>query len=98
MDSSLHPPTRQPFLTQAEEDAKKMQKIVVEKCNKKGVDPPKYVLKELIGKGSFGRVYKAYVSIVSCLSFKLLHFTLLVSAHIRPVVIRAWAIPWLFSF
>lgn len=55
----LHPSARQPFLTQAEEDAKKMQKIVVEKCNKKGVDPPKYVLKELIGKGSFGRVYKA---------------------------------------
>jgi hypothetical protein len=63
MDSLLVQPTlRQSVRTAAEEDAKKMQKSIVEACNKKGVDPPKYVLRELIGKGSFGRVYKAYVT------------------------------------
>ncbi|KAL2212666.1 serine/threonine protein kinase, STE family, STE20-related [Sarocladium strictum] len=41
------------------EDAKKMQKVVAEECNSVGKDPPPYQLSELIGKGSFGRVYKA---------------------------------------
>jgi serine/threonine protein kinase len=41
------------------EDARKMQKKVAEECNKIGKDIPKYQLSELIGKGSFGRVYKA---------------------------------------
>lgn len=41
------------------DDAKKMQKLVVEQCSKTGKDPPQYRLSELIGKGSFGRVYKA---------------------------------------
>ncbi|KAF7563476.1 hypothetical protein G7046_g602 [Stylonectria norvegica] len=41
------------------DDAKKMQKLVVEQASKAGKDPPKYRLSELIGKGSFGRVYKA---------------------------------------
>ncbi|KAI8684471.1 Protein kinase domain-containing protein [Fusarium keratoplasticum] len=41
------------------EDAKKMQKLVTEQCSKTGKDPPEYRLSELIGKGSFGRVYKA---------------------------------------
>lgn len=41
------------------EDAKKMQKAVVEACAKSGKDVPRYQLSELIGKGSFGRVYKA---------------------------------------
>lgn len=41
------------------EDAKKMQKVVAEQCLKVGKDPPQYRLSELIGKGSFGRVYKA---------------------------------------
>ncbi|KAF4981073.1 hypothetical protein FZEAL_3049 [Fusarium zealandicum] len=41
------------------EDAKKMQKVVTEQCSKAGKDPPQYRLSELIGKGSFGRVYKA---------------------------------------
>jgi hypothetical protein len=44
--------------TKAEEDARAMQKSVIESCTKSGRDPPKYVLMELIGKGSFGRVYK----------------------------------------
>lgn len=41
------------------EDAKKMQKAIIETCNKSGKDIPQYHLSELIGKGSFGRVYKA---------------------------------------
>lgn len=41
------------------EDAKKMQKAIVETCKKLGKDIPQYHLSELIGKGSFGRVYKA---------------------------------------
>ncbi len=47
--------------TKAEEDARAMQKSVIESCKKAGRDPPKYVLMELIGKGSFGRVYKGLV-------------------------------------
>ncbi|PFH60780.1 hypothetical protein XA68_10345 [Ophiocordyceps unilateralis] len=41
------------------EDAKKMQKAVVEDCSRAGKEVPQYQLSELIGKGSFGRVYKA---------------------------------------
>ncbi|KAK2606173.1 Serine/threonine-protein kinase PAK 4 [Conoideocrella luteorostrata] len=49
------PVTRQ----KAFEDAKRMQKAVVETCSKSGKEIPRYQLSELIGKGSFGRVYKA---------------------------------------
>ncbi|OLN87907.1 Serine/threonine-protein kinase nak1 [Colletotrichum chlorophyti] len=41
------------------EDAKKMQAAVDEEVAKAGKDKPPYLLNELIGKGSFGRVYKA---------------------------------------
>ncbi|KAK4227472.1 putative serine/threonine-protein kinase [Podospora fimiseda] len=41
------------------EDAKKMQAVVEEECSKAGKEAPPYLLQELIGKGSFGRVYKA---------------------------------------
>jgi serine/threonine protein kinase len=50
------------FLTtkqKAIEDAKKMQAIVEEDCNRAGKDVPPYELQELIGKGNYGRVYKA---------------------------------------
>ncbi|KAJ6782492.1 hypothetical protein PWT90_05295 [Aphanocladium album] len=40
-------------------DAKKMQKAVLETCKKSGKEIPQYQLSELIGKGSFGRVYKS---------------------------------------
>ncbi|KAK1754843.1 Serine/threonine-protein kinase nak1 [Echria macrotheca] len=43
----------------AMEDAKKMQNVIQEECAKAGKDVPPYLLQELIGKGSFGRVYKA---------------------------------------
>jgi serine/threonine protein kinase len=41
------------------EDARKMQAIVEEDCSKAGKDAPPYLLQELIGKGNYGRVYKA---------------------------------------
>ena len=42
----------------AVEDARQMQATVYDVASKAGKDPPKYALLELIGKGSFGRVYK----------------------------------------
>jgi hypothetical protein len=50
---------RQSTKTKAVEDAIAMQKAVISACKKSNKDPPKYALQELIGKGSFGRVYKA---------------------------------------
>jgi serine/threonine protein kinase len=41
------------------EDAKSMQDAVSEDCAQSGKEMPPYALSELIGKGSFGRVYKA---------------------------------------
>ncbi|KAI0148016.1 kinase-like protein [Hypoxylon sp. NC0597] len=43
----------------AVEDARKMEEAVQEECAKSGKPAPGYRLTELIGKGSFGRVYKA---------------------------------------
>ncbi|KAI0877579.1 putative serine/threonine protein kinase [Hypoxylon argillaceum] len=43
----------------AVEDAAKMQASVEEECARSGKPVPGYHLTELIGKGSFGRVYKA---------------------------------------
>ncbi|KAI5866551.1 kinase-like protein [Durotheca rogersii] len=43
----------------AVEDARKMQEAVQEECSGSGNPAPQYSLIELIGKGSFGRVYKA---------------------------------------
>jgi serine/threonine protein kinase len=43
----------------AVEEARKVQVSVTKECIEAGRDPPSYILSELIGKGSFGRVYKA---------------------------------------
>lgn len=43
----------------AMEDAEKMQRSIIRDCAENGRQPPPYALSELIGKGSFGRVYKA---------------------------------------
>lgn len=43
----------------AMEDAKEMQDVIVRESAETGKEPPPYILSELIGKGSFGRVYKA---------------------------------------
>lgn len=45
--------------SRAKQDAaKEMEAAVQERAERKGVDPPPYEFLELIGKGSFGRVYK----------------------------------------
>ncbi|KAK0639624.1 kinase-like domain-containing protein [Cercophora newfieldiana] len=41
------------------EDARKGQAAIVRECIDAGTEPPPYLLTELIGKGSFGRVYRA---------------------------------------
>ena len=46
-------------LKQAEE-AKDMQQAVEERANRIGVEVPPYEFLELIGKGSFGRVFKRH--------------------------------------
>ncbi|CAN8100843.1 unnamed protein product [Discula destructiva] len=46
----------------AMEDAEKMQRAIIRDCAENGRQPPPYALSELIGKGSFGRVYKAKAS------------------------------------
>ena len=38
--------------------AKNQEAAVVEKCKRSGGPAPGYLFDELIGKGSFGRVYK----------------------------------------
>ncbi|KAK7416915.1 Serine/threonine-protein kinase PAK 5 [Neonectria magnoliae] len=40
-------------------DAKEMQASITQECIESGKEPPPYLLLELIGKGSFGRVYQA---------------------------------------
>jgi hypothetical protein len=40
------------------EDAKNMYKTIQERTRKKGIDTPDYEFLELIGKGTYGRVYK----------------------------------------
>lgn len=52
------PPTKKKAL----EDADKMQRSIIRDCAENGRVPPPYALSELIGKGSFGRVYKARAS------------------------------------
>ncbi|GAO19946.1 hypothetical protein UVI_02045860 [Ustilaginoidea virens] len=43
----------------AVEDARRTQSIIAHECANTGTKPPPYELMALIGKGSFGRVYKA---------------------------------------
>lgn len=53
-----HPSTKQ----NAIDDATRVQQLVEELCTTNGHDVPPYSLSELIGKGSFGRVYKAFTN------------------------------------
>jgi hypothetical protein len=59
MDRLQLPPVESSSVkARALEDAQQMQLSVDESAKKAGKVPPQYVLTELIGKGSFGRVYK----------------------------------------
>jgi protein-serine/threonine kinase len=42
----------------AAQDAKNMEQLINDRCMRKGLDPPDYEFLELIGKGTYGRVYK----------------------------------------
>lgn len=46
-------------------DAQEMQQRVAERATHDGVGPPPYEFLELIGKGTYGRVYKRYASPLS---------------------------------
>lgn len=41
-------------------DAQEMQQAVLDRANRTGEDLPPYEFLELIGKGTYGRVYKRY--------------------------------------
>ncbi|PVH91166.1 kinase-like protein [Periconia macrospinosa] len=54
---SLQPPATGTKL-RAKQQAQEMQQIVLERARRNREDPPPYEFYELIGRGSFGRVYK----------------------------------------
>ncbi|KAI0869446.1 kinase-like domain-containing protein [Hypoxylon argillaceum] len=59
--TTLHAPPADLSATKwkAIEDARRVYASIVKECQGAGRDPPPYTPRELIGKGSFGRVYKA---------------------------------------
>ncbi|KKA27527.1 hypothetical protein TD95_001805 [Thielaviopsis punctulata] len=57
--SRLNLPNVSAAKQKAIEDARKKQARVITEAARGNVDPPPYVLEELIGKGSYGRVYRA---------------------------------------
>ncbi|CAK7269335.1 Serine/threonine-protein kinase PAK 5 [Sporothrix epigloea] len=54
-----HPPDKNGLKKQAVKDAERTRALVENECAETGKEPPPYKLSELIGKGTFGRVYKA---------------------------------------
>lgn len=58
--TTVQPPAPQ-FSTRqkAAQDAQRLRDSIEEECAATGETPPPYALEELIGKGTFGRVYKA---------------------------------------
>jgi hypothetical protein len=58
MDGNLLNPRLAGTKARQIQDAKNMQSAVAERLTKKGLNVPPYEFLELIGKGSYGRVYK----------------------------------------
>jgi protein-serine/threonine kinase len=58
MDNNLLNPRLAGTKARQIQDAKNMQSVVAERLTKKGLNVPPYEFLELIGKGSYGRVYK----------------------------------------
>ncbi len=54
----LNPPMTVPTRPKQVHEAKKMEKAVLERAERTNVRPPPYEFLELIGKGTFGRVFK----------------------------------------
>jgi hypothetical protein len=57
----LQPPPAVGIKAKAIQQAQEFEEIVAEKSRRSGVESPPYDFIELIGKGSFGRVFKGYV-------------------------------------
>ncbi|KAM0417210.1 hypothetical protein ACHAPT_012787 [Fusarium lateritium] len=53
------------------DDAIRTQSFIAQECADAGKEPPPYILTELIGKGSYGRVYKATPSTPSSQLFAI---------------------------
>lgn len=69
------------------EAARKMQTSVIDAANKADRVPPKYALKELVGKGSFGAVYKGYAFPQVC---PYLYFYILAMAANYTLCTAGW--------
>jgi serine/threonine protein kinase len=73
MDYLQVPNSANPAKAKAIEAGWKMQASVMDEANKEGRYPPKYTLLELIGRGSFGLVYKGYVNLRNGVYLQLFH-------------------------
>jgi len=58
----LQPPLNAGTKGRAIQQAKEMEVLVAERAKRSGDEPPPYDFFELIGKGSYGRVFKGYVT------------------------------------
>lgn len=62
MDGNLlHPGAAAGTKRKQKQKAREVQAVIQDTANRNGLEPPNYELEELIGKGSFGMVFKRYV-------------------------------------
>ena len=72
---SLHPESAAALTAHRREAirlAKSQERAVAERCNRSNQEVPGYTFDELIGKGSFGRVYKGFVCVHHLLMLALM--------------------------